>query len=96
MVERVEGEMHQEYLEDGVYASFDGFQIWLRADRDGMEHSIALEPVTMGKLVAYASRVFGGPIAKNLNLAIMYGTGKPTPEPEDLTARLARLKDFEP
>jgi hypothetical protein len=80
MVDRVEGEMYQEYLEDGVYASFDGFQIWLRVDRDGREQSVALEPVTMAKLNSYAARVFA----------------RPSPPEEDLTARLARLKNFEP
>lgn len=33
-----------EYIGDGVYASFDGYQVWLKARRDGMEHSVALEP----------------------------------------------------
>jgi len=32
------------YLGDGVYARFDGWQVWLRAPREGGDHVIALEP----------------------------------------------------
>jgi len=32
------------YLGDGVYATFDGYQIWLRTERYGMLHEIAVEP----------------------------------------------------
>jgi hypothetical protein len=35
------------YLGDGVYASFDGYQVWLRVD-DGSR--IALEPEVMANL----------------------------------------------
>lgn len=30
------------YLGDGVFARFDGYQIWLRTPRDSGEHEIAL------------------------------------------------------
>lgn len=45
------GEIHPQYLGDGVYASFDGFQIWLRT-QEGNE--IALEPSVMTALYRYA------------------------------------------
>lgn len=32
------------YLGDGVYASFDGLHIWLKTERDGITHEIALDP----------------------------------------------------
>lgn len=32
------------YLGDGLYASFDGFQIILRAPREEGDHWVALEP----------------------------------------------------
>lgn len=32
------------YLSDGVYVSFDGFQIVLRANRAGADHYVYLEP----------------------------------------------------
>ena len=44
------------YLGDGVYASFDGYQIWLAAN----SHEnlvIALEPAVMEALFQYAKQV---------------------------------------
>lgn len=41
------------YLGDGVYASFDGYQIWLRAPRETGDHVVALEPSVYDALVAY-------------------------------------------
>ena len=40
------------YLGDGVYASHDGYQIWLRTG-DGNNQRIALEPSVFASLVAY-------------------------------------------
>jgi hypothetical protein len=34
---------HEVYLGDGLYASFDGYQIRLRAPRDGGDHEVFLE-----------------------------------------------------
>ena len=42
------------YLGDGVYASFDGYQIWL-CTGDGNNQRIALEPVVYSNLVRYAN-----------------------------------------
>ena len=44
-----------EYLGDGVYASFDGYQIWLTAEGSRV---IAIEPAVMDRLLRYADRVF--------------------------------------
>jgi hypothetical protein len=45
------------YLGDGVYASYDGFQIWLRTTGDNGQH-IALEPRVLIELQLYLKRVF--------------------------------------
>ncbi len=45
------------YIGDGVYASFDGYQIWLRTERDGMTHRIALELPVYYELAAYAEKI---------------------------------------
>ena len=46
--------MTERYLGDGLYASFDGYQIWLRAPRVDGEHRIALEPPVFAVLLAFA------------------------------------------
>jgi hypothetical protein len=39
------------YLGDGVYASFDGYHIWLETvDGNGRNHKIALEPAVFDAL----------------------------------------------
>jgi hypothetical protein len=43
------------YVGDGVYAGFDGYQIWIWTDRDGFEHSIALDAPTMASLAKYVA-----------------------------------------
>ncbi len=42
------------YLGDGVYVTFDGWQVWLHTDRadEGM-HTIALEPTVFADLMKY-------------------------------------------
>jgi hypothetical protein len=46
------------YLGDGLYASFDGFAIWLRAPREnGVDHVVALEPQVWNELAAYHARL---------------------------------------
>jgi hypothetical protein len=34
---------HETYLGDGLYASFDGYQVKLRAPREGGDHEVFLE-----------------------------------------------------
>lgn len=50
----------KEYLGDGVYAMFDGYQIWLQTDRGTETHEIALDPSTWVALTRYAQRAFNG------------------------------------
>lgn len=44
--------MEERYLEDTVYVSFDGYQLWLRT-ADGNNQRIALEPGVYLALVSY-------------------------------------------
>ena len=46
------------YLGDGVYASNDGYQIWLAVNHHENKQ-VALEPQVMAALLAYADRVWG-------------------------------------
>lgn len=48
----------QTYLGDGVYASFDGFQIWLAVNHHE-NNVVALEPRVMESLLRYAELVWG-------------------------------------
>lgn len=49
--------MHEQYIGDGVYAWTDGYHIWLKADRGGQEHTIALEAAVFEALVSYEDRL---------------------------------------
>lgn len=42
------------YIHDGVYARFDGYQIWIRTDGGD---AIALDDATLGLLLHYRGRV---------------------------------------
>jgi len=44
----------ERYIGDGVYASFDGYQIWLKTPRNGGTHLIALEPAVFAQLIGFA------------------------------------------
>lgn len=48
----------REYLGDAVYASFDGYHIWLKTG-DGNNQQIALEPKVYLALRRYAQRIWG-------------------------------------
>ena len=41
------------YLGDGLYASFDGWQVVLRAPHEHGDHIVALEPNVMAALQSY-------------------------------------------
>jgi|HubBroStandDraft_6_1064221.scaffolds.fasta_scaffold00056_124 hypothetical protein len=43
------------YLGDGLYCSFDGFQIRLRAPRENDDHVVFLEPAVYNALVKYVA-----------------------------------------
>jgi hypothetical protein len=45
------------YLGDGLYASFDGFMITLRAPRENGDHWVGLEPNVFAALVEYQKQV---------------------------------------
>jgi hypothetical protein len=44
------------YLGDGVYASFDGYHIWLAANHHENK-VVALEPAVLRALIDYAQRI---------------------------------------
>jgi hypothetical protein len=48
--------MHQQYLGDGVYASHDGYQIWL-AVGNHQNRVVALDPSVMEALILYNERI---------------------------------------
>ena len=52
-----DSDMKHEYLGDGVYASFDGYQIWLARDHH-MNRVIAIEPDVLAAQLKYAYRVW--------------------------------------
>jgi hypothetical protein len=51
------------YLGDGLYASFDGFTIWLRAPREGGDHIVALESLVYAELVRFVADLRAAPRA---------------------------------
>jgi hypothetical protein len=46
------------YLGDGLYASFDGYMITLRAPRENGDHFVCLEPEVLAALQTYVARLF--------------------------------------
>jgi hypothetical protein len=53
------------YIGDGLYASFDGFSLWLRAPREHGDHYVALEPQMFADFVAFAQQHgFKVPVAR--------------------------------
>lgn len=46
----------EEYLGDGLYASFDGWHIKLRAPREGGDHFVGLERDVYHALVRWVAR----------------------------------------
>lgn len=52
---------HSEHLGDGLYARFDGFQIWLFASNgETKTEPVALEASTYGNLRRFASAKWNG------------------------------------
>lgn len=49
----------EEYLGDGLYVSYDGYTIWLRAPRAGGDHYVGLEPEIWKSLEEYTHKVWG-------------------------------------
>ena len=52
-----DSQYEETHLGDGLYASFDGWTIWLRAPREGGDHIVALDTRTYAALVAYAQKL---------------------------------------
>lgn len=48
--------MKEEYLGDGLYVSFDGWQFCLRAPRENGDHVVYLEPYVMEQFNEYVQR----------------------------------------
>jgi hypothetical protein len=46
---------NESYLGDGVYASFDGYQIWLDTRAQEPVNRIALEPAVYQRLTQYVA-----------------------------------------
>lgn len=44
------------YLDDGLYASFDGYNVILRAPREGGDHFVGLEPAVYAALREWMQR----------------------------------------
>ncbi len=60
-----EGEVRHDYLGDAVYASYDGFHIWLRTG-DGNNNEIALDPDVFTALIRYEKDLRAAQRARNL------------------------------
>ena len=52
----IEDDSYSTYLGDGVYASFDGYQIWLAVDHYE-NNVVALEPSVFANLCEYVKRL---------------------------------------
>jgi hypothetical protein len=44
---------NETYLGDGLYASYDGFAVWLRIPREDGDHVCALVPGTLSNFIGY-------------------------------------------
>jgi hypothetical protein len=51
--------VNEAYLGDGLYASFDGFSIKLRAPREHGDHEVYLEPDMLIGLIRTAKEWYG-------------------------------------
>lgn len=47
----------EEYLGDGLFASFDGYHICLRAPREDGDHLVFLEPMVLAAFIKYAEKI---------------------------------------
>lgn len=50
----------ERYIGDGLYASFDGWHVVLRAPREGGDHFVALEPPVFKQLCEYFKEAWKG------------------------------------
>jgi len=47
----------ESYLGDGLYAKFDGWQIILRAPRDGGDHWVGIDPHIFQAMLRFTDRI---------------------------------------
>jgi len=47
----------EEYLGDGLYVSFDGFMVTLRAPRENGDHWVGMEPDVLESFERYVTRL---------------------------------------
>lgn len=52
-------EIRETYIGDGLYASYDGYMLKLRAPRIGGDHEVYLEPDVMHDFMAFVERAYG-------------------------------------
>lgn len=52
-------EIRETYIGDGLYASYDGYMLKLRAPRIGGDHEVYLEPDVMQEFMAFVERAYG-------------------------------------
>lgn len=45
--------VNEVYIGDGLYASYDGWSVWLRAPREHGDHYVALDQLMFKDLVEY-------------------------------------------
>ena len=50
------------YLGDGMYASFDGYQVTLRAPREDGDHFVGLEPEVLRAFEQYVAGLRAAPV----------------------------------
>ena len=50
---------HETYIGDGLYASFDGYQIRLRAPREDNDHVVYLDNATFSLFMDYVQEAVG-------------------------------------
>jgi hypothetical protein len=50
-------ELKETYLGDGLYASFDGFLIILRAPREHGDHWVGLDPYVWNNLLEFVNKL---------------------------------------
>lgn len=90
------------YLGDGLYASFDGFMIILRAPREDGSHHVGLEPDVLEAFERYVAQLRGVPRAdaeaiaavpelKGKNAVVLYFE-----TPEDRDELVALIKQEKP
>lgn len=52
-------DLREDYLGDGLYAAYDGYQVRLRAPRDGRDDLVFMEPRVLQAFYAFADRAMG-------------------------------------